>query len=69
MISRSQMNRQLYQMGGEGMQAGIQEDMQGLCKWLHKKCNLNAINASINATSNAINASSFTKSRAATIGS
>jgi hypothetical protein len=29
MISRSQMNRQLYQMGGEGMQAGIQEDMQG----------------------------------------
>jgi hypothetical protein len=29
MISRSQMNRQLYQMGGEGMQAGVQEDMQG----------------------------------------
>jgi hypothetical protein len=25
MISRSQMNRQLYQMGGEGMQAGMQE--------------------------------------------
>jgi membrane protease subunit (stomatin/prohibitin family) len=24
MISRSQMNRQLYQMGGEGMQAGMQ---------------------------------------------
>jgi hypothetical protein len=23
MISRSQMNRQLYQMGGEGMQEGI----------------------------------------------
>jgi hypothetical protein len=28
MISRSQMNRQLYQMGGEGMQAGMQEGMQ-----------------------------------------
>jgi hypothetical protein len=25
MISRSQMNRQLYQMGGESMQAGMQE--------------------------------------------
>jgi hypothetical protein len=25
MISRSQMNRQLYQMGGEGMQEGMQE--------------------------------------------
>jgi hypothetical protein len=29
MISRSQMNRQLYQMGGEGMQAGMQAGMQG----------------------------------------
>jgi hypothetical protein len=28
MISRSQMNRQLYQMGGEGMQAGMQAGMQ-----------------------------------------
>jgi hypothetical protein len=28
MISRSQMNRQLYQMGGEGMQAGMQGNMQ-----------------------------------------
>jgi hypothetical protein len=28
MISRSQMNRQLYQMGGESMQAGMQEGMQ-----------------------------------------
>jgi hypothetical protein len=29
MISRSQMNRQLYQMGGEGMQESMQAGMQG----------------------------------------
>jgi hypothetical protein len=56
MISRSQMNRQLYQMGGEGMQEGIMQmapqEMQSQMQ-----------NARSNATSNAINASSFTKSR------
>jgi exopolysaccharide biosynthesis protein len=58
MISRSQMNRQLYQMGGEGMQAGMQE---GIMQMAPQEMQ------SENATSNAINASSFTKSRAATI--
>jgi hypothetical protein len=65
MISRSQMNRQLYQMGGEGMQEGMQE---GIMQMAPQEAISNATNArSINATSNAINASSFTKSRAATI--
>jgi hypothetical protein len=53
MISRSQMNRQLYQMGGEGMQAGMQE---GIMQMAPQEMQI----------SNAINASSFTKSRAAT---
>jgi hypothetical protein len=58
MISRSQMNRQLYQMGGEGMQAGMQE---GIMQMAPQEMQ------SQMQPQDAINASSFTKSRAATI--
>jgi hypothetical protein len=63
MISRSQMNRQLYQMGGEGMQAGMQEGIMQMAPQEMQS----QMHARSNATSNAINASSFTKSRATTI--
>jgi hypothetical protein len=66
MISRSQMNRQLYQMGGEGMQAGMQ---RVLCKWLHKKCNLKCNQCKIiNGPANN-QSSSFARSRTTTNGS
>jgi hypothetical protein len=68
MISRSQMNRQLYQMGGEGMQAGMQEGIMQMAPQ-EMQSQMQSMQDQSMQPQNAINASSFTKSRTTTNGS